>query len=412
MFPISSSGRQVSLTASAGSPKVAIVISNPIQYFCPLYRALADASANLRVFFGSSAGHKAYFDPDYNVQVRWEMDLLGGYQSEFVAGADNVLSPLDPIPASDLTERLRRFDPAIVYVHGFYHPLCRTAFFWALRNRKRIVYWSDSENRRQRSRLSLLRKRLMLPPLFSVVDAFVTIGDWNEAYYMSYGVPRRKLFRSPCPIDSPAIERALAERAQHRTAIRQRFNVPEDALVAIAIVKLIARKRPRDLIEAAIALDRKPATRRVVVGLLGDGPDMAEIEKLATGGGRDCVRLSGFIGVEKLPSFFVGADLLLHPASVDPHPLVIGGAVAAGLPIIVSDRVGCVGPSDDVREGQNGIVYPCGDIAALERALRRIADDGALRSSMAAASLEIARHRTLEESVKGFLAAIAAVAPR
>jgi glycosyltransferase involved in cell wall biosynthesis len=364
------------------------------------------------VFFGSSAGLQAYFDPGFNAQIRWEMDLLGGYHSEFVAGADTNVSPLDPIPASDLTERLRRFNPAIVYVHGFYHPLCRAAFFWALWNRKRIVYWSDSENRQYRSWLSLLRRQLMLRPLFSLVDAFLTIGDWNEAYYKSYGVPRRKLFRSPYPIDSSAIERALAERARYRAEIRQRLNVQGDALLAIAVGKLIARKRPHDLIEAAMALDRKPAARRVVVALLGEGPDRAKIEKLAADGGRDFVRLPGFIGVDELPAFYVGADLLLHPASADSHPLAIGEAVTAGLPIIVSDRVGCVGPSDDVREGQNGIVYPCGDIAALERALRRVAGDGALRSSMAAASLEIARHRTLEESVQGFLTAIAAVAPR
>jgi glycosyltransferase involved in cell wall biosynthesis len=412
MNPASSSARHVSLTASAGSPKVAIVVSNPIQHFCPLYRALASAKANLRVFFGSSAGLKAYFDPEFNLQIRWEMDLLGGYQSEFVAGADSNVSPLDPIPDSDLTDRLRRFDPAIVYVHGFYHPLCRAAFFWALLNRKRIVYWSDSENRQHRSRLTLLRKQLTLRPLFSLVDAFLTIGDWNEAYYISYGVPRRKLFRSPNPIDSPAIERAMAERTRHRAEIRQRLHVPEDALLAIAVGKLIARNRPCDLIEAAIALDRKPAARRVVIALLGDGPDRAEIEKLTAGAGRDCVRLPGFIGVDELPAFYVGADLLLHPASANPHPKAIGEAVTAGLPIIVSDRVGSIGSSDDVREGRNGIVHPCGDIAALEHALRRVADDGALRSSMAAASLEIARHRTLEESVKGFLTAIAAVEPR
>jgi glycosyltransferase involved in cell wall biosynthesis len=375
-----------------------------------LYRAVAAAGVDLRVFFGSSAGLKAYWDPAFNAQIRWEMDLLGGYQSEFVTGADNV-SPAAPIPASDLTKRLQRFNPAIVYVHGFYDPLCRTAFFWALRNRKHIFYWSDSENRQQRSRLSLLRKQLMLRPLFHLVDAFLAVGDWNEAYYISYGVPRRKLFRSPCPIDSPAIERALAEQARHRAEIRQRLHVPEDALLAIAVGKLIARKRPRDLIEAAIALDRTPDARRVVVALLGDGPDRAELEKLTAGAGRDCVRLPGFIGVDELPAFYAGADLLVHPAAADPHPLAIGEAVTAGLPIIVSDRVGCVGPSDDVREGQNGIVYPCGDVAALERALRRIVSDGALRSSMASASLEIARHRTLEESAKGFLAAIAAVAP-
>jgi glycosyltransferase involved in cell wall biosynthesis len=218
-----------------------------------------------------------------------------------------------------------------------------------------------------------------------------------------------KLFRSPYPIDSPEIERARAERQRHQAEIRRRLGIPEDALLAITVGKLITRKRPRDVIEAAMALDRKPAARRVVVALLGDGPDRAELENLVKGGRAECVRLPGFIGVDELPAFYAGADLLIHVASADPHPLAIGEAITAGLPIVVSDRVGCIGPSDDVREGRNGLVYPCGDIVALENALRKIADDEALRRNMAAASLEIARDRALSESARGFIAAVAAV---
>ncbi|MBV8905938.1 MAG: glycosyltransferase family 4 protein, partial [Acidobacteriia bacterium] len=395
--------------AAGSRPKVAIVASHPIQHFCPLYRMLAKSGAmELKVFFGSTSGLKTYWDPAFNASIRWDMDLVGGYEWEFVAGADKA-TPAAPVPASDVAKRLDHFAPDLVQISGAYHPISRAAYFWAIRNRKRILYFSDSENQQRRSWLTLLRKQLTLRPLFSQVDAFLTIGDSNEAYYRSYGVRAAKLFRSPYPIDSPEIERARADRERHQAEIRKRLEIPQDALLAITVGKLIARKRPRDVIEAAMALDRKPAVRRVIVALLGDGPDRAELEKLLESGRAECVRLPGFIGVGELPAFYAAADLLIHAASADPHPLAIGEAITAGLPIVVSNRVGCIGPSDDVREGRNGLVYPCGDIVALENALRKIADNDALRRKMAAASVEIARDRALSESARGFVAAVAAV---
>ena len=46
--------------------KIAIVVSHPIQHFCPQYVSFAkNKDIELKVFFGSALGHKKYTDNDH-----------------------------------------------------------------------------------------------------------------------------------------------------------------------------------------------------------------------------------------------------------------------------------------------------------------------------------------------------------
>ena len=59
-----------------------------------------------------------------------------------------------------------------------------------------------------------------------------------------------------------------------------------------------------------------------------------------------------------------------------------------GCPVILSDRCGSYGESDDVKDGTNGMVFPFGDIPALAAAIERLGKDEELRISFSAASHE------------------------
>ena len=65
--------------------------------------------------------------------------------------------------------------------------------------------------------------------------------------------------------------------------------------------------------------------------------------------------------------------------------------------------------TDIAREGENVIVYPCGDTAALAEALAILAADPAQRAGMAQRSLEIFDELDMRRSVGGVMAALDAV---
>jgi glycosyltransferase involved in cell wall biosynthesis len=388
--------------------RVAIVVSHPIQHFCPLYRAVAeDGRLRVKVFFASTAGARPYFDPDFNREVHWQSDIMHGFDYEFLPGADAVKDLTKPLSNAALPGRLQAFDPDAVLVYGFFHGISRTSIRWARKHGRGVLLISDSELRSRRSPWVRLRKAMTVPWMLRGVNGFLTVGDCNEAYYLRYGARRDQMYRCPLPIDEASLSAAMARRTECRSDLRDRLGVPADALLALVVGKLTRRKSPDHAVRAlAEARKADPQLARLLVILAGDGP---EAESLAELGRQLCpngVKMPGFVEVRALAGYYVGADFLVHPSSEDPHPLATSEAAYAGLPCIVSDRVGSVGKSDDVRLGENGLEYPYGDVAGLAEFMRTLATNGDLRARMAERSLAIGQERTMAVSVEALVSAV------
>jgi len=75
-----------------------------------------------------------------------------------------------------------------------------------------------------------------------------------------------------------------------------------------------------------------------------------------------------------------------------------------GLPIIVSDVVGC-GP-DLVKHGENGYIYPVGNIEKLTDYLEDLIKNPEKRKSFGKKSFEIIQEYTYEKDIKGILEAL------
>jgi glycosyltransferase involved in cell wall biosynthesis len=179
------------------------------------------------------------------------------------------------------------------------------------------------------------------------------------------------------------------------------------AIVVLVVGKLVQAKAPEHAVQG-MALLHQTTAANVHLVFAGDGPERSNLEGLAARVLPGRAHFPGFVNVDRLPAFYVAADILLHPSAVDAHPLATSEGVYCGLPAVVSDRVGSVGPSDDVRPGENGLAYPYGDIEALEEALRALLPPSQ-RNSFSAKSREIGRSRSLEASAQGFVRALTSI---
>lgn len=89
-----------------------------------------------------------------------------------------------------------------------------------------------------------------------------------------------------------------------------------------------------------------------------------------------------------MPMVFAQSHIVALPSAYgEGVPKVLIEAAASGRPIVTTDTPGC---REIVQHGENGLLVPVRDVAALTEALRRLLEDAELRRRMGAKGREIA----------------------
>lgn len=248
-------------------------------------------------------------------------------------------------------------------------------------------------------------KRTILPFVFRQFDAFLCIGDANAKYFEAFGVPNARRFRVPTMVDE-SFWAYRERRIEARAAMRAELGLSDDDLAVLFVGKLMARKRPGDLLEALRRLQKLPPTRkRVKLLFAGDGELRAELEAVATRHELPA-RFLGFVNIDRLPAHYCAADVLAHPAEIETFGVIVLEAAILGLPLVLSEKVGAIGSNSVARPGKNALIHACGDVEALSGLLARLANDPKTLTRLAAASSEISTEHDGRASVAGTLDAI------
>ncbi len=147
------------------------------------------------------------------------------------------------------------------------------------------------------------------------------------------------------------------------------------------------RKGLPDLMHACAELAREGLPFRLI--LVGDGALRGQAERLARGPLEGRVHFEGRVGHERLPRYYASADIFCSPAREgESFGLVLLEAMASGVPIVATDLAGYL---TVLTHGNEGLVAPPRDPAALAAALRLLLVDPALRARMGARGIETAR---------------------
>lgn len=379
------------MTRTRRKRRLAIVVSHPIQYYVPLYRELArDPEIEVKVFYFSNSSIRGEFDPGFGENVTWNIDLLSGYDHEFVGKhyATNSVGSFRSTLVPAIVPKLLfgRFDALLV--NGYAQAGNLLAVAAALLTGTKVLTRSDS-NIELVGRSPRLAKKLFVKAFFAVCHAALSSGQRNHAFYRYWGMPDRKLIATPFTVDNDRFRQDSQLSPEARHALRAVWGCHDDTVpVMVFASKFMRRKQPHLTIEAAGRLAREG--HRLHLVMAGSGEMDAELRALAATYPELAVHFTGFVNQAEMPALLGASDVFLFPSTGEPWGLIVNEAMAAGLPVVVGERCGCA--PDLVEPGVNGSLVGDGDLDALTDAMRHLAIDPALRRRMGdAGSARIAR---------------------
>jgi glycosyltransferase involved in cell wall biosynthesis len=391
-----------------GCPRIAVVLSHPIQHFCPQYESWSQHDEwDIRVFFASSAGLETYEDPDYGKEIVWENVELN-FPHTFLN--EGEVRPINPgLDAPKLESRLADYEPDAVIVYGYAQKLQRRALQWGYERRGvNTLMFSDAEGRQSRAWYRRVAKRALLPIfIYRKVDGFLTVGDANENYHSKYGARPDRLFRLSYPIDRDTYEEAYRNREALSARAREKHDVGKDAFVCSVVGKFVSWKRQKDLIDALRHIGEDD--RDVVAFIIGSGEREDRLKQRAERLRGNRVIFPGFVKPDALPKYYAASDAYVHTSSVEPHSVAISESIYMGCPVVLSDRCGSYGPNDDVQPGRNGFVYECGDTMALANEIHRLARNLTLQDRFSQASRNFAVQAQRKSHGEGLRTALTGV---
>ena len=247
-------------------------------------------------------------------------------------------------------------------------------------------------------------KEALKRAVFTRVDGIITAGQDGRAFATRYGVPPGRIHIARHVVDSGYFaSESVAARAE-RDEIRLGLGVTG---VVFLYVGRLWWGKGLDCLLAAFEQVSRDLPRQTSLLLVGDGPEAPRIARMAARDGLP-VTLAGFRQRADLPRMYAAGDAFVFPTLGDPYGLVVDEAMATGLPIISTTAAGEI--RERVIEDVNGYLIPPDNSGALAAAMRRLANDPALRSEMGARSAEMIAPYTpdrwaaaFERAVEGIL---------
>lgn len=348
--------------------RVAVFNTHPIQYYAPIWRKLTGfGDLDVSVFYGSDFSVRGYRDREFETDLVWDVPLLDGYASRYLEGYEKVEAPGFFRPRPGPAVRAVFAERPDVIVMTAYH-----AAFWygtaaaAAAAGSRVVMRHDASDEAYGSRgIKGAMRALVLRSLYRTVSHFAVVGERAKRHLRKSGVSESRMSWSPFCVNSDWVESQKATWMDQRPRLRGELGMREGETAILFCGKLIEKKDPLILFEA---IRRLPGLSSLHLVVAGSGPLRSEVESAGRSIFGARFHALGFLNQGELGRAYAIGDVFVLPSrSQETWGLVVNEAMQFGLPVIVSDAVGC--HEDLVPDAGTGRVFPAGDAAGLAGAL-------------------------------------------
>lgn len=199
-------------------------------------------------------------------------------------------------------------------------------------------------------------RRLALSWIYRSIDKAFYVGTNNKQYFLKLGVKERNLVFAPHAIDNERFGDQVLYKEESEQ-IRKALGIPENHVVFLFAGKFERKKNPLLLIKAFKQLNPQNAS----LLLVGNGVLENELRQAAAG--HPNIHFLPFQNQTRMPAVYQAGNVLVLPSSGpgETWGLCINEAMACGLAIIASNKVGCA--VDLVQANKNGFIFEADSVA-------------------------------------------------
>ncbi|MBB6610327.1 glycosyltransferase family 4 protein [Pontibacter sp. Tf4] len=349
--------------------RLAIITSHPIQYNAPLFRLLAkESSSKIKVFYTLGKESSAFIDPGFNRAIQWDIPLLQGYDYVFVKNTAPIASTSSfrGIINPTLNEDIEAFGATHILVYGwsFYSHLKVIRHFCKKAKKAKIIFRGDSTLLDEKPDLKTLMRRIFLTWVYKHIDVALYVGQNNKQYFQKHGVPVNKLLYAPHAIDNERF--SINEHDIKAEKLKHELGIGTNKKVFLFTGKFEWKKNPQLLINAFKKLNH-PDT---ILLMVGNGALEDELKWLAQENSN--IKFLPFQNQSMMPVVYRLGDVLVLPSVTETWGLSMNEAMACGLAVIASSKVG--GAVDLIDEGENGYIFESENLEQLIIAMSEVAN--------------------------------------
>lgn len=235
-------------------------------------------------------------------------------------------------------------------------------------------------------------KKMIYPVFFKLFHLVLPGGTRQANYFKHYFVASKRIFPVQMTVDVAGIKQ-YAEKLSNsdRHSIRAQYGIKDEHIVFLFVGRLVLHKGLNELISAFSRIKNNNCRLLIV----GDGPMRQQVEETIKINKNICY--AGRLTNNELINIYFASDVFVLPSHIEPWGLVINEAMSLGLPLIVTDRVGCV--DDLVEHQQNGIIIKAECVQELKSAMEEMTSNEK-RTSMRTKSLQKIANWTIENEAK------------
>jgi 1,2-diacylglycerol 3-alpha-glucosyltransferase len=259
------------------------------------------------------------------------------------------------IPSSQLKKaidnHLTLLNPDVVAINGWADRAALRALHWCLKNGVPSIVMSESSaNDHKRNYWKEFIKAVIVKQFSSGLVGGVRHID----YLAELGMNRKKIFIGYDVVDNNYFLKGATAAKEQSDFWRKEKDLPKNYFLIVS--RFIEKKNLAFVIKAFKKYYQKAGEGAWHLFILGDGPLKEDLIKLTDDLAlTPVVRFEGFKQYDELPVYFGLANALVHASTTEQWGLVVNEAMASGLPVIISQRCGCV--PELVHNGKNGFSF-------------------------------------------------------